>query len=100
VSSEEALYGVRDGDVREVADLLAGRLGCSFAARESDYFGEYFLAHTERGDVKIVAQPDPEGEPLEDEFEEYQVLVYSPGGEGDLDLRDIPVGQGVIERLG
>ena len=99
MSSDEVLHGVRAGDVREVASVLADRLGCSFAVRESDYFGEYFLAHTKRGNVKIVAQPDPEGEPLEEDFEEYQVLVYSPGGDDELDLRDIQVGQGVIERL-
>lgn len=49
--------------------------------------------------MKIVAQPDPEGEPLEEGFEEYQILVYSPGGDDELDLRDIQVGQGVVERL-
>jgi hypothetical protein len=99
MSSEEMLYGVRAGDVQQVASVLADRLGCSFSARESDYFGEYFLARTERGNVRIVAQPDPEGEPLEEEFEEYQVLVYLPGGDDELDLHGIQIGQGVIERL-
>jgi hypothetical protein len=99
VSNGELLFGLRTGDVQEVASVLAGRLGCSFAARESDYFGEYFLAHTGHGDVKIVAQPAPDGEPLEEDFEEYQVLVYSPDGEGELDLHGIQVGQGAIERL-
>jgi hypothetical protein len=99
MSSKEVLYGVRTGSVQEVAAVLASRLSCVFDARESDYFGEYCLARTDRGELKIVAQPDPEGEPLEDQFEEYQVLVYSSGGDDELDLRDIPVGQGAIERL-
>ena len=96
---EEVVYGLLAGKLQDVAAVLAGRLGCSFAARESDYLGDYLLAQTDRGEVRIIGQPDPEGEPLEDEFEEYQVLVYSPAGDNEFDLRDVPVGRGVIERL-
>lgn len=49
MSGDEVLQGVRAGDVQEMASVLADLLGCSFAARESDYFAEYFLAHTKRG---------------------------------------------------
>lgn len=99
MSSKEVLYGVRVGHVQDVAAALAAHLNCTFESRESDYFGEYCLARTGRGELRIVAQPDPEGEPFEDEFEQYQVLIYSTIMGDEIEFYGVPVGQGVVERL-
>lgn len=72
----QILYGIRNVGIGETADALSVRLGCSFQVRESDYLGTYMFADQESAEVKVVSQPDPEGDPLEDEFEEYGTLVY------------------------
>lgn len=91
--------GVRVGHVREVAVALAAHLKCIFDFRESDFFGEYCLARMGHGELRIVAQSDPEGEPFEDEFKNYQVLIYSTSKDDVVELRGILVGQSVVEKL-
>ncbi len=49
------------------------------ALRESDYLGEYFLGEGSDFEVQVVGQPDPEGEPLESEHSNYEVIIYVDG---------------------
>ena len=76
----------------------ASRLGCSFQERESYYLGIYWLATIDEIKVRVVSQPDPEGDPLEDDYDEYGTLVYVDSmGEGNVpDLNGLPV---ALERL-
>lgn len=99
MDTKHVLYGLRVGRIQEVAATLSGHLTCTFDDRESDYFGEYCLARTVHGELRIVAQPDPEGEPFEDQFEEYQVLIYSTVEGDGPGLDGVPVGKSVIEKL-
>ncbi|MEV4276959.1 hypothetical protein [Actinoplanes xinjiangensis] len=93
------LYGVKNGSLEDVTAALAARLDCAFESRESDYLGEYSLAQIGDDEIKIVTQPDPDGEPHEDRFEDYEVLIYSDAGADDFGLRDLPVGPSVVEIL-
>lgn len=96
--SRHLLFGVRTACIDEVVQSVASRLGCTFQERESDYLGTYWLATIDEIKVRIVSQPDPEGDPLEDDYDEYGTLVYVDSmGEGDVpDLNGLPV---ALERL-
>ncbi|MEU4159294.1 hypothetical protein [Actinoplanes sp. NPDC026670] len=90
---------MKNGNVEDATAALAARLNCTFELRESEYLGEYTLAQVGGGELKVVAQPDPDGEPHEDEFEDYEVLIYSDAETDDLGIRDLSVGPGVVEVL-
>jgi hypothetical protein len=94
------LYGVRSGNVEETATALAARLACTFQERDSHYIGVYRVADIGSSEVKVVAQPDPEGDPLEDEFEEYRTLVYVVTKDADFPaLEGVATASGAVERL-
>lgn len=61
-------YGIRNAGVTETVVALGERLGFTFQERESDYLGVHMLASVQSAEVKVVAQLDPEDEPLEDDF--------------------------------
>ncbi|MEU3396520.1 hypothetical protein [Streptomyces filamentosus] len=75
-----ATYGTNTCTAQQLADLLAERLPATFAERESDYFGAYFLA-TLANATRIKVQPnavpgdDGEGDLLEDDHPEASVLL-------------------------
>jgi hypothetical protein len=94
------LYGVRRGTVDETATALADRLACTFQERDSYYVGVYRVADIGPTEVKVVAQPDPEGDPLEDDFAEYQTLVYVVTPEADFPALDgVVTTAGLVDRL-
>jgi hypothetical protein len=93
------LYGVRNANVEQTADALAERLGCEFRVRDSHYLGIYQKAQIGSTQIRVVAQPDPEGEPLEDGFEEYHTLIYVEV-DGDFPTLDgVPVAAESVTRL-
>lgn len=93
------LYGVRRTDVPQTARLIAEILGCNFQERESDYLGIYQIAKISAAQIKVVSQLDPEGDPLEDGFEEYGTLVYVDGESEIQQLDSLTGPQGPLERL-
>lgn len=93
------LYGAKECGIDTTALAISSRLGCTFENRESGYFGEYKLASFGAMDIKIVAQPDPEGDPLEDEFEDYHILVYVDSDGEAPDLDGLQIAAGRLERL-
>jgi hypothetical protein len=96
---KHSLYGARIAGVSEVALAIGGLLVCEFQTRESDYIGVYRMATVSEAKIQVVAQPDPEGEPIEDGFEEYVTLVYVDG-EVDTHLFDKLLShRGGLERL-
>jgi hypothetical protein len=99
MSMDDILYGVRTGDPQDLAAVLTPRLGSPFETRDSDYLGQYCRAHTPHGEIKILVQPDPEGDPFEDDFPDYRLLIYVNAEGNDIDLSGIAVGNSVIERL-
>ncbi|WP_230536758.1 hypothetical protein OHB02_02620 [Streptomyces albidoflavus] len=73
-------YGTNTHTAQQLADLLAERLPATFAKRDSDYFGVYFLA-TLAGTTRIKVQPntvpgeDGEDDLLEDDHPDVSVLL-------------------------
>jgi hypothetical protein len=95
------LYGLRAVDrVAEAVEVIAERLGCVFQERESHYMGEYWLAKIESTTVKIVTQPDSYGDPVENSFADYGLLMYVDGDTPVPNLDGTRVGDNVMERLG
>jgi hypothetical protein len=76
IVAQHLLYGLKGSRIAEASEFLGVRLGCNFQERESEYLGIYMLASTSSAEIKIVHQPDPEGDPLEDDFVDYGTLVY------------------------
>ena len=100
MTTRSELYGVRGGDVEETATALAARLACDFRERDSSYIGVYRVADIGTTEVKVVAQPDPEGDPLEDDFEEYSTLVYVVTRDAEFPaLEGVATTAGAVERL-
>jgi hypothetical protein len=93
------LYGVRNADVEQTAAALSARLGCEFRTRDSHYLGIYQKAMVGSTQIRVVAQPDPEGEPLEDGFEDYQTLIYVELGGEFPALDGVPVAAESVNRL-
>ena len=86
VVAKHVLYGLRVGGGEAVAGVLARRLGHDFELRESYWMGEYWLARIGSSRVKIVSQPDVDGDPVDAAFADYDTLVYVDGDDGvDLD---------------
>jgi hypothetical protein len=96
---QNILYGIRNAGVSETADALGIQLGCTFHQRESDYFGIYMLANVAGAEVKVVSQPDPSGDPLEDDFEDYGTLIYVETASGFPELDGISVATESLARL-
>ncbi|WP_033952017.1 hypothetical protein [Streptomyces sp. CNQ431] len=73
-------YGANTHTAQQLADLLAERLPATFAKRDSDYFGVYFLA-TLADTTRIKVQPntvpgdDGEDDLLEDDHPDVSVLL-------------------------
>jgi hypothetical protein len=97
--TRHVLYGVRNSGVEETAAALGTELGLTFQDRESDYLGVYKLAAAGSMEIKIVSQPDPAGDPLEDDFVDYRTLVYVET-ESDLPVLDgLRVASDAVDRL-
>ncbi|AJF67231.1 hypothetical protein [Streptomyces vietnamensis] len=73
-------YGTNTHTAQQLADLLTERLPATFAERDSDYFGLYFLA-TLADTTRIKVQPntvpgdDGEDDLLEDDHPDVSVLL-------------------------
>jgi len=72
----EKLYGVKSGDTAPVAAAVGSALGHTLQKRDSSFYGSYWIARFNDVEVLVVEQIDPVGEPQEEEFTDYQVLVY------------------------
>ncbi|MEU6509727.1 hypothetical protein [Streptomyces sp. NPDC046942] len=94
-----SLYGVRDSGVSEVVLEIGSFLNCDFKVRESDYLGVYQVAIIPEGKIQVIAQPDPEGEPIEDEFKEYATLIYIDGEFEIPQIDGLLLPRGRLERL-
>jgi hypothetical protein len=97
--TKEVLLGARTASIEETATAIAARLGISFHKRDSHFYGDYFLAEIDRGEISVVSQPDPEGEPLEEGFEDYRTLVYIETDAECPELHQLPVVDEHLERL-
>jgi hypothetical protein len=93
------LYGVKNLGVEEVTAVLGTRLALTFQDRESDYFGIYKMASDGSTEIRLVAQPDPAGDPLEDDFVDYNTLVYVETDSDFPALEGVRVGSEVVDRL-
>ncbi len=93
------LYGVRNANVDETAAALSAQLGCEFRERDSDYLGVYQKAQIGSTHIRVVAQPDPEGEALEDGFEDYNTLIYVEVEDDFPPLDGVPVAADAVNRL-
>jgi hypothetical protein len=93
------LYGVKNSGVEEIAGALGIQLGLIFQDRESDYLGAYKLASVGSTEIRLVAQPDPAGDPLEDDFVDYTTLVYVEADSDFASLDGVRVGSEAVERL-
>ena len=95
----EVLLGARTASIEETASAIAARLGVSFHKRDSHFYGDYFLAEIDQGEISVVSQPDPEGEPLEEGFESYRTLVYIETEADRPDLDQLAVADEHLELL-
>jgi hypothetical protein len=73
------IFGVRGVALGRCAVLIAELLAVDMVERESDYLGCYFAGAGSDFNVRIVEQPDPEGELLEPEHQDYDVIIYLDG---------------------
>lgn len=85
--SVHQLYGLKVKDPSRIVQFLSDLLGCVFQERESDFLGIYWLARTDPCVIKVISQPDPEGEYIEPEFAEFETLIYVDGESGLPHLR-------------
>lgn len=93
------LYGVMTPGIDETANAISVRLGCAFQERASDYFGIYKLASVGSAEIKVVSQPDPEGDPLEDDFDDFGTLVYVEAQDDFPELEGLRIGSESLARL-
>jgi hypothetical protein len=96
---KHTLYGVKGAAVAQVGQAVSSALSVELAERESDYLGVYLNGKVGSTKIRVVAQPDPEGEPLEKEFAEWNVLVYLDGSDDLPSLNGLKSGNGVIHIL-
>lgn len=97
-------YGVRSGGAGPVAAALGERLGLAFQERDSEYYGDYWLARVGEATIRVVPQPDPVGELLEPDFPDHPVLVYvdddaAAAGIAVEAIAGLDTPGGVLERL-
>jgi hypothetical protein len=93
------LYGVRHAGVEPTAAAIGAALACAFQPRESDYLGPYLKATAGSSVIRVIAQPDPEGEPLEDGFEEFETLIYIEADHAAPTLAGLRVGDDTVRLL-
>jgi len=74
------VFGLRGVPLERCASEIGELLGIDMEERESDYLGRYFLGEGSDFKVQVVRQPDPDGEPLEPEHSNYDVIIYVDGG--------------------
>jgi hypothetical protein len=96
---KHVLYGMRGADVAQAALLIAQALECDFQERESDYLGIYQIARIAEAHIRVMSQTDPEGDPIEEEFEEYETLIYVDGESAFPQIESLTAPQGPLEKL-
>lgn len=96
---KHTLYGAKGAEVAEVGRAVSSALSTELQERESDYLGVYLSGKVSSTKVRVVSQPDPEGEPVEPEFSEWDVLVYLDGPDELPSLNGLEFGAGVIRAL-
>jgi hypothetical protein len=93
------LYGAKRAALASVGQVVSSALAVDFVERESDYLGVYLTGMVGSNRVRIVNQLDPEGEPLEPDYPECNVLVYLDGSEEMPSLDNLEFEGGVIRIL-
>jgi hypothetical protein len=93
------LYGVRHASVESTAAAIGAALACVFQSRDSDYLGSYLKASAGAAVIRVVAQPDPEGEPLEDGFADFDTLIYIEAGDNLPTLAGLRVADETVQLL-
>ena len=93
------LFGLQVDDLQSCAESIAQSTNIEMKSRESDYLGIYFCGSTSELTIDVVLQPDPEGEPMEPEFEQFHVLVYVEAPAGFELLDDLCVEDAALVRL-
>lgn len=93
------LYGVRHAGVESTAAAIGAALACAFQPRESDYLGSYLKTAAGSAVIRVVAQPDPEGEPLEDGFADFDTLIYVEAADDLPTLAGLRVGDDTVQLL-
>jgi hypothetical protein len=96
---KHALYGVKKVAVAQVGQAVSSVLSVELEQRESDYLGIYLSGMAGSTKVRIVGRPDPEGEPFEREFPEWDVLIYLDGPDVFPSLGGLELEGGVIRAL-
>lgn len=97
-------YGTNSYTAKELAGLLADRFDATFAERESDYLGVYFLAtlaDTTRLQVQPNAIPGDDGEDdlYDSEHPDVSVLLLIASQDAAAPLNDEPSAVGGLTRL-
>jgi hypothetical protein len=95
----EKLYGVRSGATDPVAAAVGEVLGHALQKRESSFYGDYWIARFDNVEVLVIEQIDPVGEPQEEEFMDYEILVYVGSSAPIDDISGLMTESGVIEPL-
>lgn len=72
------LYGVLEGRLEQVAGLLTQAVGLRFQRRSSDFWGDYYTAHSEDRQEKLDLRENfnkIEGELTWPDYEKYPLMV-------------------------
>ena len=93
------LFGVRKASVDATATAIGSAVECSFEDRDSSYLGPYKFAVVGSSEIKVVSQIDPDGEPLEEDFEDFATLVYVDSDGDAVSLEGISVANEPLEQL-
>lgn len=96
---KHTLYGAKAATLAHVGQAVSAAFSVELAERESDYLGVYLSGKVLSTKIRVVTQPDPEGEPLEKGFPEWNVLIYLDGPDELPSLHGIESGDGVIQTL-
>jgi hypothetical protein len=94
---KQVLYGVRGLDVENTAQLIARMLPCTFEERENEFRGTNLVAVTREGELQVSAVYGLKGEIVEDDFQEYNTVVYVDGEETAARLSPLSAPRGPLE---
>ena len=93
------VFGVRGVSLGRCASAIGGLLDVNLTERESDYLGCYLAGSGSDFKVRVVRQPDPEGELLEPAYPDYGVIIYIDGTSQFDSVESQHIDQSLIVRL-
>lgn len=83
----------------ETAQLIGKALECTFRERESDYLGVYRIVRIGEGQIRVISQTDPEGDPVEEGFVEYETLIDVEGDSILPQFESLTAPEGPLDKL-